>query len=248
MIELDLETFLPKEKKSIVKITNLIYGATGSGIQGLIHALRRTQIRESMASSIYQQTPARGVEGFELSLWTMLPSKCSSHLPFLLWEAMPQYSFPKAEFSSHRVSGSKLQTGRAGQAIWCLNHYLHCTLQPRASPWSDSERLPRSISARLVLWCKIIFVPSLAFWPKKWKRRRGRDSSVLRALEPGIWPTSGAERCSAWAVNPVQGPSSKVRLITSSISDIGELRQYLYPEWCAGPSPSLSHQGQGHPP
>lgn len=155
----------------------------------------------------------------------------------------PNIHFPKQNFKVTESQGSKLQTGRAGQAIWCLNHDLH--LQPRASPWSDSEKAAKTyLSTACPFRCKIIFVPSLAFWPKKWKRRRGRDSSVLRALwnhahgmESQGFSNAlrGQELCSGPARREADWP------VASQVS--GSLWDSILPWMCAGPSPSLPHCG-----
>ena len=218
------------------------------GIQGLIHALRRTQIRESMASSIHQHTPPCGVKGFELSLGTMLSGKCSPTLPSPpLGGHAPSVHFPKQNFQVTESQGSKLQTGRAGQAICCLNHYLHRTSKPRASPWSDSEKAAKIFPSTA---CPFQWKISLAFWPKKWKRRRGRVSGVPRALWNQAHGTESQGLSNALRGQNRAGARQDIRLTHQwHLRFQGACATVSYPEWCVQDPllPSLA-MGQGHPP
>lgn len=216
------------------------------GIQGLIHALRRTQIRESMASSIYQQTPPVEWKGLNFHYGQCYQVNVPPTLPSPpLGGHAPNIHFPKQNFQVTESQGSKLQTGRAGQAIWCLNHYLHCTSNLGLLPDQILKRLPRLISARLVLFGAKSSL-SLA-WPFDQKSGRGgggetavcREPSGTRHMARNLGLSDalrGQELCRGPARRETDSPAA------SQIS--GSLWDSILP-WmmCAGPSPSLSHCG-----
>lgn len=204
------------------------------------------RIRESMASSIHQQPPPQE-EGFWTLHYGQLPSKCSSHSAFPSFgRPCPQYSFPKAEFQVTESRGSKLQTGRAGQAIWCLNHYLHCTSNLGLLLDQILKKVMlHSISARLAPWCTKSSL-SLA-WPLDQKSGRGggeRQRCAESPLNQAYGTESQAERCSA-GQELCRGPARRETDSPAASQISGSLNGTVsYPEWCVqDPSPSLSHCG-----
>ena len=106
-----------------------------------------------MASSIHQHTRPAEWKGlnFHYGQCYQVNVPLTPPSPPLGGHA-PNIHFPKQNFQVTESQGSKLQTGRAGQAIWCLNHYLHCTSNLGLLPDQILKRLPRLISARLVLF------------------------------------------------------------------------------------------------
>lgn len=162
----------------------------------------------------------------------------------------PDIHFPKQNFKVTESQGSKLQTGRAGQAIWCLNHYLHHTSNPGLLPDQILKRLPRLISAQLVLFGAKSSL-SLA-WPFDQKSGRGGGGETAVYREPsGIMHV--AQNLRGWATLCVArncaGARQGVRLTDQQhLRFRGACGTVSYPGCVRDPLlPSLT-VGQGHPP
>lgn len=147
----------------------------GSGMQRLSHALQSLQIRETTNWSSHRHTLACRVG----SIWIFILDcylACSSSPLSLPSPQLGGYVLT-IYFSKHNFQVSAQHSRRYSWSSSSLFKPLPPAHLPRTSPRLNYEKVTKIyLSTACPFQCKTILVPTLNYWPKKWKGMRWRGA------------------------------------------------------------------------